>query len=681
MARHARARRGLRVPALRVFVVLTLALSCLTAPAQSRDPAHAIIHLLDYVAVDYSGAVEDGKVKNEDEFKEMLEFTGQVATQLEAMPANPRRDALVASARALGKLVAAKRGAAEVGSAASQLRWALIEAYGVQVAPRSAPNLAAAPGLYQQHCAACHGDAGRGDGPAAKALEPPPANFHDRERMAQRSAYALYNAISLGVAGTSMAAFGQLDDAERWSLAFFVANFAASPDARAQGEKIWKSGTAKAAFPDITNVATLSAKEVGERFGESAALAQVYLRAHPAALAAGKPQPVDFAIAVLADAVAAYRKGDAGGAAQLAVQAYLEGFELVEPSLRNVDASLTRETEQEMTALRELMRTGAPVAEIESRAEHIAALLKRAKETLAAGSLSAGTVFTSAALILLREGLEALLVVAGIVAFLARTGRRDALRYVHAGWIGAIVLGLATWIVASELVDVSGASRELTEGVTALVSSAMLVYVGYWLHSRSTASAWQGFIKERVSAALAGGTLWTMALVSFLAVYREMFETVLFYQALWLQAGEGGRIAFLAGVGAAVVGLMAIAWAIFRYSARLPLSLIFTGTSILMCVLAVILAGKGVAALQEAGAVAASLVGIPAVPLLGIFPTVQGLAAQLGVALLVLAAFRLASRRSAAIRAASGRVETRDRATRQSAPSRSAADHPDSRAH
>jgi high-affinity iron transporter len=195
---------------------------------------------------------------------------------------------------------------------------------------------------------------------------------------------------------------------------------------------------------------------------------------------------------------------------------------------------------------------------------------------------------------------------------------------------------------------VSGANRELTEGVTALVSSAMLVYVGYWLHSRSTASAWQGFIKERVSAALAGGTLWAMALVSFLAVYREMFETVLFYQALWLQAGEDGQFAFLAGVGAAVVGLMAIAWAIFRYSARLPLTLFFTGTSILMCVLAVILAGKGVAALQEAGAVAADLVAIPAVPLLGIFPTVQGLAAQLGVALLVLAAFRLASRRSGA---------------------------------
>ena len=93
---------------------------------------------------------------------------------------------------------------------------------------------------------------------------------------------------------------------------------------------------------------------------------------------------------------------------------------------------------------------------------------------------------------------------------------------------------------------------------------------------------------------------------------------------------------------------MAIAWAIFRYSARRPLTLLFTGTSILMCVLAVILAGKGVAALQEAGAVAADLVAIPAVPLLGIFPTVQGLAAQLGVALLVLAAFRLAGRRSGA---------------------------------
>ena len=114
-----------------------------------------------------------------------------------------------------------------------------------------------------------------------------------------------------------------------------------------------------------------------------------------------------------------------------------------------------------------------------------------------------------------------------------KTGRRDALPYVHAGWIAALVLGAITWALATFFVEISGANRELTEGLTALVAAAMLLYVGWWLHGKSYAQAWARFIKEQVGQALAKRTLWAMAAVSFFAVYREMFEIVLFYQALW----------------------------------------------------------------------------------------------------------------------------------------------------
>jgi high-affinity iron transporter len=256
------------------------------------------------------------------------------------------------------------------------------------------------------------------------------------------------------------------------------------------------------------------------------------------------------------------------------------------------------------------------------------ATLERARERLDSSTLSPAAVFTSSFVILLREGLEALLVVAAIVAFLIKAGRRDALVWVHAGWIGAIVLGFATWAVASYAIEISGAHREVTEGVTGLIAAAMLVYVGFWLHSRASATAWQAFIKESVGTALASRTLWTMATVSFIAVYREMFETVLFYQALWIQAGENGQGALAGGLLAAVAALAAVGWAIFRYSVRLPLGPFFTAMSWLMCVLAIVLAGKGMAALQESGHVAATGVDFIAVPALGIFPTAQGLGVQ-----------------------------------------------------
>jgi high-affinity iron transporter len=175
--------------------------------------------------------------------------------------------------------------------------------------------------------------------------------------------------------------------------------------------------------------------------------------------------------------------------------------------------------------------------------------------------------------------------------------------------------------------------------VTALVAAAMLLYVGWWLHGKSYAQAWQRFLRDQVDAALEKRTLWAMAGVSFLAVYREVFEIVLFYEALWVQAGNGGRTAVIAGVAVAGIALAAIGWAILRYSVRLPLGPFFAATSGLLALLAVVFAGNGVAALQEAGVIDASPFGFIAVPLLGIHPTAQGLAAQAFALVLIIAGF------------------------------------------
>jgi high-affinity iron transporter len=627
-----------------VLGLAVLAASNLATGEPAPDAAQTIVHTLDYIAVDYAGAVENGKVKNDDEFKEMIEFAGRVKEQLPGLPPNTRRDALAGQASKLARLVADKAVAEQVAAAASRLRWGIIEAYGIQIAPKRPPDLARARLLYQEHCSACHGAAGHGDGPAAKGMDPAPADFHDAARMRQRSVYGLYSTISLGVAGTPMAAFGQLPEDDRWALAFHAANLAATDAERAKGEALWRTASGKAAFPDIANVARLSANEVKAQFGDDATLVQAYLRAQPGVLATGKPAPIALAREKVAASTAAYRAGDRARASELAVQAYLDGFELVEPALRNVDASLVGETERAMMALRNLIGAAAPVPQVEDKAARVESLLARAQETLASGTLSPAAIFVSALVILLREGLEALLVVAAIVAFLVKAGRRDALPYVYMGWVGAVVLGLLTWAAAAELVEISGANREVIEGVTALFASAMLLYVGYWLHGKSSARAWQGFIKHRVGTALADGTLWAMAVVSFLAVYREMFETVLFYQALWVQAGDAGRGAFLGGAAAAVVALGAAGWAIFRFSVRLPLGPFFAAMSILMCVLAVVLAGKGVAALQEAGVIGANLVDAPALPWLGVFPTWQTLGAQALVLAIVLAGLMLARR-------------------------------------
>jgi high-affinity iron transporter len=227
------------------------------------------------------------------------------------------------------------------------------------------------------------------------------------------------------------------------------------------------------------------------------------------------------------------------------------------------------------------------------------------------------------------------LVLAAIFAFLGKAERGDAKRYVHVGWIAALALGVLTWIVSSKLIAISGASREVTEGVTALVSAAMLLYVGFWLHDKSHAAGWQKFISTHVGGALSSGTVWTLATISFLAVYREIFETVLFYEALASQAGPEGHAALVAGVASGALGLAVMTWVILRWSAKLPLGLFFTVSAMLLAVLAVVFTGQGIAALQEASWVDAKALGSVRVPMLGIFPTAQSLGAQAVVAALI----------------------------------------------
>ena len=289
-----------------------------------------------------------------------------------------------------------------------------------------------------------------------------------------------------------------------------------------------------------------------------------------------------------------------------------------------------------MLAFRNAIRAGDPFDTLRQRHDRIADGLAQVERQLQAAAPSARGQFFSSFVIIVREGLEALLVLAGMAAFLVRTGRRDGLRYLHGGWIAAIALGVLTWWVASRIIDVSGAQREVTEGVTALLASVVLLYVGFWLHSKSHGQRWSAFIRSQVSGALGRGTLWGLAAISFLAVYREVFETVLFYQALLTQ---GDTTPVLTGFAAGCAVLFALAFIIVRTSARLPLGIVFGASSFLLAAFAVVFAGRGVAALQAAGKLPVDPLSVPAVPWLGIYPNIQSIGLQVILVALIIAIF------------------------------------------
>ncbi len=633
----------MRLPRL-PHLMAALALLAASVAAHATPQVQTIWRLLDYVAVDYPEAVQDGAVVNPLEYDEMLEFSSTVRERLARLPPHAATAELAEQARALEATIIAKGTPATVEVQARTLAEALLQAYPVPRAPDRAPDMAGVATLYQQQCASCHGTTGAGDGPAGAGMDPPPIDFTDVARARERSVFALQQVIEQGLEGTAMASYAHLPEAQRWALAFYIGQFAFPAEGVARGEALWRErADVRAAVPDLAAVVQVLPAGLAGLEQPLADDITAYLRRQPGEAAAiavagqGDEGALALARTRLQEGVDAYAAGDAGLARDKVLSAYLDGVEPIEPLLGTRDGQLLLDVEAAMAGVRAGIGEGADVASVRARADEAGALLDRAEAVLADDdSAGATTAFIGALTILLREGLEALLVVIAIVAFLRKAGRTEAMPYVHGGWIGALLAGAATWTVATYLVEISGASREVTEGFAALFAAAVLVSVGIWMHGKSQADAWQRYIREKLSHALSRGSAWFLFLLAFVVVYREAFETVLFYAALWSQ---GHHPSIMAGAATAVVALAVIAWLMLRYSRKLPFGRFFAISAALVAVLAVVLAGKGVAALQEAGWLPMSLVDGPRIDLLGIHPTVQGLGIQLAVVAVLLVGF------------------------------------------
>jgi high-affinity iron transporter len=431
--------------------------------------------------------------------------------------------------------------------------------------PSRPPSLARGAAVYRERCASCHGESGRGDGPKAKSLKgPPPANLADPAVMGGTSLLEIYRKIAIGVPGTAMPEFA--DDVSE--------------------EDRW----AVAAY-----VATL-------QYGGSAT---------GATFAAVRRQ-IDSALATRSE--------------QIAFGAYLT-FEQVETDVRARNARLAGELEAAFDALRTHVRRG-DAQELAAIRQRLLGGLEHAERVIV-DRPSAMSLFVSSFFLLVREGFEAILIVAALMTFLAKAGALEQRRHVARGAWVAVLASLITWLLVELLFQVTPGQRGAIEGFTMLLAAAVLFYVSYWLLSKIEAAKWTAFVKTKMESALSSGSGRALSAVAFLAVYREGFETILFYKALFSSGGSGGTVSVLAGMAAGAVGLVAVYVVINMLGMRVAMKPFFTVTGVMLYYMAFVFAGKGVAELQEGGVVGLTVVeGVPRIPVLGIYPTVESLALQ-----------------------------------------------------
>lgn len=441
----------------------------------------------------------------------------------------------------------------------------------IEQLPARAPSLERGGVVFRERCAECHGESGRGDGPKAKQLEGPPPAN-------------LTDAAIMG--GTTL-----LEIFRRVAI-----------------------GVPGTAMPEFAEDLTAE-----DRWAVAAYVgAMQYGGSATAATFAAVRRQVDSALALRSD--------------KIAFDAYLT-FEQVETEVRAKNAGLASDLE---TTFGWLRTRAARADDAERRAirERLLAGLERA-ERVVADRPSPMNLFVASFFLLLREGFEAILIVAALMTFLAKAGVSERRRDVARGAWLAVGASVLTWILVELLFQITPGQREAIEGFTMVLAAAVLFYVSYWLLSKIEAAKWTAFVRGKMQSALSSGSGMALTAVAFLAVYREGFETILFYKALFMSAGASS-VPVIGGIAAGAVGLVAVYVLINQLGLRVAMKPFFAVTGVMLYYMAFVFAGKGVAELQGAGLVPLTVIeNAPRLPMLGIYPTVESLAVQ-GV-LLVLA--------------------------------------------
>lgn len=640
--------RCLRTMLKKSFFFLSVLIFFLSPALSSAAEIDRVLSLVDYIGGDYANAVKEGKIVNEFEYQEMLDFSSAAIDLWEKIPEKKieTTDFSEKFAR-LRSIIVSKGPTSEVESLANELKGRIISAYDIKPYPANIPDYQSGKELYVSNCSSCHGLSGRPDDAFSRTLNPPPTDFTDPDINIGLSPFKVYNTTTFGIEGTAMTSFEKvLDERQKWDVAFYVLSLG-YPDIPSGGGT---SGFSTEKIPHdvrkLENLALASNAEILLNAGAGGSdedvlfyLRTAYLRD---GIAGGASEAIDHTIRKLSEAIDLYEAGRKDEAFREALDGYLEGFQKIEPALVSKKRSLVLEVEKKMGFFRSLVMSDRDSSELHDLKASIEENLRESERILQGGSsLGKYLSFVNSFAIILREALEALLIIAAIIAALAHSGNRGMIRYVHYGWVLAIFAGLATWVAARTIIDISGARREIVEGVTSLLAAVILFYVSYWLISKADVKKWKEYVRSKTQGALTRRSGLTLAFVSFLAVYREAFETMLFYQALFYQTASSTPHVIY-GLVAGVAVVFVIAFLMYRFTLRIPLKYFFSFTSVFLYLLCFILLGKGILELQEAGIISSTTADfIPYMDTLGIYPSYETAIPQ---AVLLVLAFSLFAR-------------------------------------
>jgi high-affinity iron transporter len=619
--------------------IALLVAAALGAPFQQQVAAPDSISVIRRLAAtaqlasqEYRLGVDAGRIVSQAEVDEATLFLQESRRSATQIPIGIRQWALLEVGQLI-RLVDEIGEADTVEARVERLTDSLAAHFGITLdpIPPETPSMARGVSVYRANCAGCHGDLGEGNGPLAAGLEPRPTVLSDARSLSDQSPLDFYRKISIGVVGTAMPAFeSRLSAEDRWAAALY-ATVLRLPRPSGTVPPELQSFAATGTMSDVELLAAL-----GHSDTSSIGLARVAaVRAFEPDASAGASAQVFARVRAQIESTLVLARQKHPSAGTRALDAYMT-FEQIERPLRAKNTALATQLETDFAALGTGAAGGASEAELGRIRRQLESGLENAERALG-DELSAASLFFQSFVILVREGLEAILLVGALLTFLVKVGAGHRRREVNLGVGAALLASLLTAVAIETVFHLTPANQEALEGVTMVAAAIVLFYVSYWLLSKMEVAKWNHFVKTKVRDALSSGSSFALASAAFLAVYREGFETVLFYKALFLAGGSSSAtMPILAGIMLGTAVMVLVYLAINRFGMRLPLKPFFGVTSAFLYYMAFVFAGKGVAELQEGGYLTMTIVsGAPRVPALGIYPTLESLAVQ-GLLLLLL---------------------------------------------
>jgi high-affinity iron transporter len=338
----------------------------------------------------------------------------------------------------------------------------------------------------------------------------------------------------------------------------------------------------------------------------------------------------------LDEVVSIYNQNDTSQALATAKSAYLDSYENIEIPLRPIDPDFTLEMEIKFAELRNLISSNAPSDEVVSKIAELKSGLDESERFVSGiGVVAPAIAFSSSFSIIFREGLEAALILGAILTYLEASRNEKFKKHVYAGIVLAIALTAVTWIIAQFIIEISGAQRELIEAIAGISAVVVLFWVSFWVLNKIETKKWIEFVKAKVWQATTTGSFMVFVLLAFFTVYREGFETVLFYQALFSFATYM-EIYVLAGLVLGLAVIIAVVFLVRKLGRKLPLRVLFGLTMGIGAFMSITFLGNAIREFQELGWISTTPIynivprlDINVATMTGIHPTVETVVAQI----------------------------------------------------